>query len=135
MGASWCKGLKGRRRGPFTLAELPGKGASALLSYAPRWLQTTELNQLKFNPEPRSREATPSSTFPTLAFPSRLSCPLDGGLQLFQEIRGGRLGRGKSGRRFEEMRGGATTESLSARKDSVQRVCLISSFAPRGDLT
>lgn len=64
IGASCCRRLKGKGGVPSTLARFTGKGASALFSYAPRWLQTTELNQLKFNPEPGSGEAAPSSTFP-----------------------------------------------------------------------
>lgn len=41
------------------------KGANtSLLFYAPRWLQTTDLNQLKFNPEPRDRRERSARLLP-----------------------------------------------------------------------
>lgn len=60
IGASWCRRLKGKGEEE---EEWPrhgqAKGASALFFYAPRWPQTTELNQLKFNPEPGGSRRSP----------------------------------------------------------------------------
>lgn len=51
-----------------------GRDSASLLFYAPRWIQreTTNLNQLKFNPEPRSRGNLP----PCPHFSSFCSVPL-----------------------------------------------------------
>ena len=64
------KGRRRRRSGFGT--------ASALFFYAPRWPQTTELNQLKFNPEPGGSRRSPFGhlsslfTFPPIFFSSFL---------------------------------------------------------------
>lgn len=68
IGASWCRRLKGKEEEEEEwLRRGQAKGASALFFYAPRWPQTTELNQLKFNPEPGGSRRSPPF-LPSLLF-------------------------------------------------------------------
>lgn len=67
IGASWCRRLKGKEEEEEWLRRGQAKGASALFFYAPRWPQTTELNQLKFNPEPGGSRRSPPF-LPSLLF-------------------------------------------------------------------